>query len=165
MREYERFSTSLRQCLCPAPLIGRYPRQSPDLAAPRGVCLPALSDAVGRRADGCRDGDPLPGAARRIGVPAGGAIFAGEIARQCGLDKVLSYDMGGTTAKICLIDDLKPQTSRAFEVAADLSLQEGERAAAAHSGHRDGRDRRRRRVDRQGRIAEADHRRAGQFRG
>ncbi|MDH5504163.1 MAG: hydantoinase/oxoprolinase family protein, partial [Acidimicrobiia bacterium] len=34
--------------------------------------------------------------------PAGGAIFAGSIARQLGLEDVLSYDMGGTTAKICL---------------------------------------------------------------
>jgi N-methylhydantoinase A len=29
---------------------------------------------------------------------------------------VLSYDMGGTTAKICLIDDGRPQSSRSFEV-------------------------------------------------
>jgi N-methylhydantoinase A/oxoprolinase/acetone carboxylase beta subunit len=32
-------------------------------------------------------------------------------------DRVLSFDMGGTTAKICLIDDFRPQTARAFEVA------------------------------------------------
>ena len=30
---------------------------------------------------------------------------------------MLSFDMGGTTAKICLIDDGKPQTARTFEVA------------------------------------------------
>jgi N-methylhydantoinase A len=57
--------------------------------------------------------------------PAGGAIFAAEIARQCRLDKVLSYDMGGTTAKICLIDDLKPQTNRAFEVARIYRFKKG----------------------------------------
>ena len=49
--------------------------------------------------------------------PAGGAIFSATIARQCGIDSVLSFDMGGTTAKICLIDDGKPQTARAFEIA------------------------------------------------
>jgi len=48
--------------------------------------------------------------------PAGGAILAGAIAGECGLDQVLSFDMGGTTAKICLIDDGRPQTSRTFEV-------------------------------------------------
>jgi N-methylhydantoinase A len=49
--------------------------------------------------------------------PAGGAILASRIAAECGLDRVLSYDMGGTTAKICLIDDMRPLTSRSFEVA------------------------------------------------
>ncbi|TMK06488.1 MAG: hypothetical protein E6G75_24705, partial [Alphaproteobacteria bacterium] len=49
--------------------------------------------------------------------PAGGAIFAACIAREHGLDQVVSFDMGGTTAKICLIDKAQPQTARAFEVA------------------------------------------------
>ncbi|QKC98130.1 hydantoinase/oxoprolinase family protein [Mesorhizobium sp. NZP2298] len=49
--------------------------------------------------------------------PAGGAIFAADIARRFGLEKVVSYDMGGTTAKICLIEDFAPRTARTFEVA------------------------------------------------
>lgn len=49
--------------------------------------------------------------------PAGGAIFAADIARRFALDRVVSYDMGGTTAKICLIEDFQPQTARTFEVA------------------------------------------------
>jgi N-methylhydantoinase A len=49
--------------------------------------------------------------------PAGGAIFASHIAHQLELDDVVSYDMGGTTAKLCLIDHGAPQTSRSFEVA------------------------------------------------
>jgi N-methylhydantoinase A len=49
--------------------------------------------------------------------PAGGAVFAANIAAQYGLDKVLSFDMGGTTAKICLIKNQTPKTSRVFEVA------------------------------------------------
>src|SRR5581483_9025544 len=49
--------------------------------------------------------------------PAGGAILASRIALECALERVLSFDMGGTTAKICLIDGGRPQTSRAFEVA------------------------------------------------
>jgi len=48
--------------------------------------------------------------------PAGGAILAAQIARECGLDDVLSFDMGGTTAKLCLIDKATPQTSRSFEI-------------------------------------------------
>jgi len=49
--------------------------------------------------------------------PAGGAIFAADIARRFALDHVVSYDMGGTTAKICLIEDFQPRTARSFEVA------------------------------------------------
>ena len=49
--------------------------------------------------------------------PAGGAILSSYVATECGLSDVLSFDMGGTTAKICLIDNSKPQLSRSFEVA------------------------------------------------
>ena len=48
--------------------------------------------------------------------PAGGAILAQDVARYAGLDRVLSFDMGGTTAKLCLIDDFEPLKSRSFEV-------------------------------------------------
>jgi N-methylhydantoinase A len=48
--------------------------------------------------------------------PAGGAIFAAQIAARAGEARALSYDMGGTTAKICLIDDYTPHTARLFEI-------------------------------------------------
>ena len=48
--------------------------------------------------------------------PAGGAILAQSVATQCGIDRAVSFDMGGTTAKLCLLDDGKPLTSRTFEV-------------------------------------------------
>ncbi|MFP3787392.1 hydantoinase/oxoprolinase family protein, partial [Burkholderia sp. SIMBA_024] len=47
--------------------------------------------------------------------PAGGAIFAAHIAANHKLDQVVSYDMGGTTAKICLIEQQMPKTSKTFE--------------------------------------------------
>ncbi|MBT5264151.1 MAG: hydantoinase/oxoprolinase family protein [Rhodospirillaceae bacterium] len=49
--------------------------------------------------------------------PAGGAILAAVIAKECGIPNVLSYDMGGTTAKVCMIDDYQTLSSRTFEVA------------------------------------------------
>ena len=49
--------------------------------------------------------------------PSGGAILSCRIAVQCGLDRIVSFDMGGTTAKLCLIDEGRPQTSRQIEVA------------------------------------------------
>lgn len=48
--------------------------------------------------------------------PAGGAIFAAQCAERLAEDRVLSFDMGGTTAKICLIEQGQPASSRMFEV-------------------------------------------------
>ena len=48
--------------------------------------------------------------------PAGGAIFATQVARQTDKKKVLSFDMGGTTAKICLIENFEPASARLYEV-------------------------------------------------
>jgi N-methylhydantoinase A len=57
--------------------------------------------------------------------PAGGAILASGLARALGCDKVLSFDMGGTTAKICLIDGGEPETSRSFEVDRSARFMKG----------------------------------------
>jgi len=57
--------------------------------------------------------------------PAGGAIFAADFARAHGLDKVLSFDMGGTTAKICLIENGAPKTANTFEVARTYRFKKG----------------------------------------
>ncbi|GAA6208648.1 hydantoinase/oxoprolinase family protein [Cognatishimia sp. WU-CL00825] len=57
--------------------------------------------------------------------PAGGAIFAADFARAHGLNSVLSFDMGGTTAKICLIEDGAPKTANTFEVARTYRFKKG----------------------------------------
>jgi N-methylhydantoinase A len=57
--------------------------------------------------------------------PAGGAIFAADIARRHDLDQVLSFDMGGTTAKICLIENQVPKTAKTFEVARTYRFRKG----------------------------------------
>jgi N-methylhydantoinase A len=49
--------------------------------------------------------------------PAGGAAAAAQHARATAAPRVLAFDMGGTTAKICLIDHGEPQITREFEVA------------------------------------------------
>jgi N-methylhydantoinase A len=48
--------------------------------------------------------------------PAGGAIFAAQVAARGGEKKVVSFDMGGTTAKICLIENYEPNSARVYEV-------------------------------------------------
>ena len=57
--------------------------------------------------------------------PAGGAIFAAGYARAHGVAKALSFDMGGTTAKICLVEDGSPKTANTFEIARTYRFKKG----------------------------------------
>jgi N-methylhydantoinase A len=57
--------------------------------------------------------------------PAGGAILAGQLALERGERRILSFDMGGTTAKICLIDDGEPLKARAFELDRQSRFKKG----------------------------------------
>ncbi|MEM9751547.1 MAG: hydantoinase/oxoprolinase family protein [Pseudomonadota bacterium] len=48
--------------------------------------------------------------------PAAGALVASHFARAYGLENMISFDMGGTTAKACLIQKGEPLISGEFEV-------------------------------------------------
>ncbi len=115
MREWERFSTTVANAYV-QPMMARYLRRlEADLRA-TGTEAPLFLMMSGGGLTTIETACRFPIRLVESG-PAGGAIFSATIARQCGLDSVLSFDMGGTTAKICLIDDGKPQTARSFEVA------------------------------------------------
>lgn len=49
--------------------------------------------------------------------PAGGAMIAAHLARSLKIQRALAFDMGGTTAKICMIDDYLPRIVADAEVA------------------------------------------------
>ncbi len=115
MREWERFSTTAANAYV-QPMMARYLRRlEADLAA-MGMGAPIFLMLSGGGLTTIETACRFPIRLVESG-PAGGAIFSAHIARQCGIENVLSFDMGGTTAKICLIDDYRPQTSRTFEVA------------------------------------------------
>jgi N-methylhydantoinase A len=57
--------------------------------------------------------------------PAAGALAATWYAERLGLDRLLSFDMGGTTAKACLIEDRKPLIASSFEVDRIYRFREG----------------------------------------
>ena len=114
MREYERTSTAVANAYV-QPLMDSYlERMQAALAAEKFAGTIYLVTSGG--------GLTAIETARRFPVrliesgPAGGAIFAAQVAARAGEARALSYDMGGTTAKICLIDDYKPHTARLFEV-------------------------------------------------
>jgi N-methylhydantoinase A len=115
MREWERFSTTAANAYV-QPMMARYlGRLEAELRA-IGLAAPVFLMLSGGGLTTIETACRFPIRLVESG-PAGGAIFSAHVARECGLGQVLSFDMGGTTAKICLIDGFRPQTSRTFEVA------------------------------------------------
>ena len=114
IREYERQSTTCANAYV-QPLMARYlTRLNEELSGLGFQCPFTLMTSGGGLTD-LETAIKFPIRLVESG-PAGGAILASQIAGECGLNEVLSFDMGGTTAKLCLIDDAKPLMSRTFEV-------------------------------------------------
>ncbi len=115
LREYERLSTACANAYV-QPLMAGYLDRLDRALREAGFAGQLLLMTSGGGVIGLEVARRFPVRLVESG-PAGGAILASRIALECGLERVLSFDMGGTTAKICLIDRGRPQTSRAFEVA------------------------------------------------
>ncbi|MFI5031284.1 MAG: hydantoinase/oxoprolinase family protein [Reyranellales bacterium] len=123
IREYERWSTAVANAYV-QPVMDRYLGRLDAALRQRGVTCPLFMITSGGGLAALATARKFPIRLVESG-PAGGAILAAALARQCGLDKVLSFDMGGTTAKICLIDNGEPQHSRTFEVARQYRFLKG----------------------------------------
>ena len=123
IREYERFATTCVNAYVQPVMAGYLERLELAVRA-MGVRAPLLlmlsngglcEVAVARR---------FPVRLLESG-PAGGAILAAGLAWELGIDRALLLDIGGTTAKLCFIDDGLPQTSRTMEVARMARFQAG----------------------------------------
>jgi N-methylhydantoinase A len=115
IREYERTSTTCANVYV-MPLMGRYlddlERKLKDLGIPGHFYIMLSAGGVA-----------TPDTAKRVPIrlvesgPAAGALAAARMARELGEPRLLSFDMGGTTAKACVIDGGEPLLAREFEVA------------------------------------------------
>jgi N-methylhydantoinase A len=115
IREYERTSTTTANVYV-IPLMARYledlERRLADLGIPGQLYIMQSSGGIA-----------LPVHARRLPIrlvesgPAAGALAAARAAADHGEPRLLSFDMGGTTAKACVIDGGAPLVAREFEVA------------------------------------------------
>ena len=123
MREYERFNTTIANAYI-KPLMKSYLGRLKGRLAGQGADCPVFLMHSG---GGIIDIDTAADFPVRLveSGPAGGAVFAADIAARHGLDRVLSFDMGGTTAKICLIKHQTPKTARVFEVARSYRFKKG----------------------------------------
>ncbi len=123
IREYERTSTACVNAYI-RPLMARY---LTDLAASlreSGLRCPLLLMTSGGGLTTLETAVAAPVRLVESG-PAGGAILASHLARELDLGDVLSFDMGGTTAKLCVIDGGEPLHSRTFEVARSYRFKQG----------------------------------------
>jgi N-methylhydantoinase A len=115
IREYERFSTTCANAYVRPMMQGYLLRLRAELDA-LGMTCPLLLMMSGGGLTTLEIAARFPVRLVESG-PAGGALLSSWIARKRGLERVLSFDMGGTTAKICLIDGGEPERARTFEVA------------------------------------------------
>ena len=115
IREYERLSTACANAYI-QPLMATYLADLDGRLAKLGVSAPLLLMLSNGGLCTLDTAIRSPVGLVESG-PAGGALLAARVAAEHELDDLLSFDMGGTTAKLCLLTDGEPATSREFEVA------------------------------------------------
>lgn len=123
IREYERFNTVCANAYV-KPLMSSYLERLEERLKQCGLVCPVYLMHSGGGLISLRTAAEFPVRLLESG-PAGGTIYASYIAEKHALKRVVSFDMGGTTAKICLINDMKPKTSRTFEVARSYRFKKG----------------------------------------
>jgi len=123
MREYERFTTVCANAFV-EPMMRAYLERLTERLAALSMDAPVMLMHSGGGIVALGTAAEFPVRLVESG-PAGGAIFAADLARRYGLAKVPSFDMGGTTAKICMIRDQSPKTARVFEVARSYRFKKG----------------------------------------
>ncbi len=123
IREYERLSTTCANAYV-KPVMDAYLESLARKFRDRGFDCPILLMTSGGGLTSLATAREFPIRLVESG-PAGGAILAGEVAKAGGYGETLSFDMGGTTAKLCVIDDGQPLLSRSFEVDRSYRFKKG----------------------------------------
>ena len=123
IREYERFTTTVVNSYI-KPLMSRYLKKLDSELKQKGFNCPLLLMTSGGTLTNVTSACNNPVRLVESG-PAGGAILATSIAEDLNLDKVISFDMGGTTAKITIIENQKAIKAREFEVDRKARFKKG----------------------------------------
>jgi N-methylhydantoinase A len=120
IREYERTSTAVVNAYV-GPAITRYVRSLVDRLREAGI---GAELEVMQSAGGTVD----PGTALRKPAhliesgPSAGVMACSYLGRLTGRDRLISLDMGGTTAKAALVEDGQPVRTSEYEVGAGINL-------------------------------------------
>lgn len=111
-REYERFSTALVNAAL-MPLVGRYLAKLQSYVESRGGKMYVMASSGGLVT--VEEAAKRPVQLVESG-PAAGVIAAAELAKLLGEGRVISFDMGGTTAKAGTVVDFQPSVTTEYEV-------------------------------------------------
>ena len=113
-REYERTSTAVANAYV-MPAVRGYLRGFQDTLSNQGYTRPLQ---VMQANGGTATVEIINHAPVRVieSGPAAGALMAASIGGALGLERMISFDMGGTTAKVCLIENGSPSTSSQIEI-------------------------------------------------
>ena len=123
IREYERLSTAVANAYV-QPLMATYLEDLEQRLQAAGCSAPLLLMTSGGGLTTASSAAKFPIRLVESG-PAGGAILAAAHAQRQDAARVLAFDMGGTTAKLTLIDDGEPLLSRSFEVDRQYRFKKG----------------------------------------
>ncbi len=122
-REFDRLCTTIANAYV-LPMMAQYLSDFATRFRAEGLACPVLMMTASGGMTTLETAERLPIRLVESG-PAGGALLAARIAASIGAGEVLSFDMGGTTAKLCLIDAFRPQTARRFEIARAARFVQG----------------------------------------
>ena len=114
IREFDRACTALANAYI-KPLMGSYLRELAIALETEGFDCPLFIVTSGGGVTTLETAAEFPIRLVESG-PSGGAVMAAQLAKRCGIARAVSFDMGGTTAKLCLVDDGVPARSRQFEI-------------------------------------------------
>jgi N-methylhydantoinase A len=115
IREYERTTTTVANAYV-GPLVQRYLTRIESELAKRGTSAPLHIMVSSGGFCSAETARRVPVRAIESG-PAAGALSAAFYARRSGYSNVLGFDMGGTTAKLCVVTGGQPTVTFMFEVA------------------------------------------------
>jgi N-methylhydantoinase A len=123
IREYERASTTVANAYI-KPLARRYLELMARRLAALGVPAPLLLMLSSGGLTHVAEAERAPVGMLESG-PAAGALAAAFFGRADSGGNLLAFDMGGTTAKLSLVDEGEPLTAYAFEAARQKRFIEG----------------------------------------
>jgi len=123
IREYERLSTTVANAYI-GPLAGRYLERLRDGLGELGIEAPFFLMSSNGGVTDLDDARRTPVQLLESG-PAAGALAGAHFGRREGLERLIAFDMGGTTAKLCIVDGGEPIITHELEAARERRFREG----------------------------------------